>query len=75
MTSAPSGPEAHFAADDHAVLLGRVRMLGHDRVGVDLDDRQGHLVALHPSRLDALPDRDRLELGQVAQVLHRFLLV
>src|SRR5918994_1836082 len=67
--------EAHLTGDHHAVLLRRMGVLGHGRVRIELDDGQRDLVALDTTRANAIPDLDRFELGQGAQVGHRFLRV
>src|SRR5688500_1746716 len=64
--------EVHLPRDDHAQLLGRVTVLGHDGIRRELDDRQGDPLALDAPRPDLLaPDLQQREVGEVPQVAHR----
>src|SRR6185503_2007339 len=63
--------EVHLAANDHAQLLGRVTVLGHDGVGPQLHDRERDPFALDASRADLVaPDLEERQVGKVLEAAH-----
>jgi hypothetical protein len=44
-----------------------VRVLGHERPRVELDDGESEAVAVNRAREDAVPDRKRVQVGEVVE--------
>jgi hypothetical protein len=63
--------ERDLAPDDQTALLVRVAVLGDDRIGRQLHDRDRQLLAVNPARRDAVPDPDRRHLPELDEVRHR----
>ena len=62
--------EAHRSTDDEPELLVVVAVLGHPAAGIELDDGEGHPVAVHHAGENAVPDSQRTEVCEVVERAH-----
>jgi hypothetical protein len=62
--------ECHLTLDHEAALLVWVAMLRDHGVRGELNDREGHFLALDAAGDDSIPHLDRERLGEIDQVRH-----